>query len=56
MAEQNQAIARQTAQVRQLRAMGLSQAAVDQLTLTDPKNAQQVQRMIDEASTGNIAS
>jgi surface antigen len=52
--EQNAAIARQTAQVRQLRQMGLSQAAVDQLSLMDPKNAMQVTRLVDEASTGNI--
>jgi hypothetical protein len=51
LGEQNEAINKQTSQVSQLRRMGLSRQAIDTLSLSDPKNAQQVSRMLDEMTT-----
>ena len=49
IAEQNAAMSKQTAQLAQAKRMGLSQAAIDALELADPKNAQQLNRLIEDA-------
>lgn len=46
--EQNQAIRQQIANVKKAKAMGLSQAVIDQLDLTNPANAQQLERIIQD--------
>jgi hypothetical protein len=45
MAEQNAAVLKQSAQLAQLRKMGLSEATIEQLKLNDPANAQQLNQI-----------
>ena len=49
MREQNEAMQRQTAQLAQAQKMGLSQQAIDQLKLASPENAQQLNRLMQDA-------
>jgi hypothetical protein len=46
--QQNEAILKQTAQLAQLQAMGVSQAVISQLDLSNPNNAQQLNRLVND--------
>lgn len=46
--EQNQKIREQIGNVKKAKALGLSQAVIDQLDLTNPANAQQLERIIQD--------
>jgi len=48
MADQQKRLDEQQANLKKLRGMGLSGDAIDQMGLNDPKNAQQLSRMVDD--------
>lgn len=52
--EQNEMFAKQAENLDALRGAGIDQSVIDALGLNDPKKAQQVQRMLDDITSGGI--